>query len=93
MWTDYLTVASNAATTSYKAVGTSGNEIESVYIKNERRHLGQPLTQDAAVAEEQVYLLLPIQKGSCFLMMAKLQTVPKSSCSICVRFRPTFWRT
>lgn len=38
MWTDYLTVASNAATTSYKAVGTAGNEIESVYIKNEDGH-------------------------------------------------------
>lgn len=51
MWTDYLTVASNAATTSYKAVGTAGNEIESVYIKNEDGTLGQPLTQDTAVAE------------------------------------------
>ena len=30
-WTDYLTVTGNAAATQYKAVGTTGNEIESVY--------------------------------------------------------------
>ena len=50
-WTDYLTIASNAATTSYKAVGTAGNEIESVYIKNENGTLGEVLTQAEAAAE------------------------------------------
>ena len=50
-WTDYLTVTDNAATTSYKAVGTTGNEVESVYIKNADGTLGTALTQDAAVAE------------------------------------------
>lgn len=50
-WTDYLTVASNKATTTYKAVGTAGNEIESVYVKKEDGTLGQALTQDAAAAE------------------------------------------
>lgn len=49
-WTDYLTVNSNKATTSYKAVGTAGNEIETVYIKNEDGTLGKTLTQDATVA-------------------------------------------
>lgn len=33
-WTDYLTVTNNAATTSYKAIGTSGKEIEALYIRN-----------------------------------------------------------
>lgn len=33
MWTDYLTVNSNEATTTYKAVGTTGAEIKSLYIK------------------------------------------------------------
>lgn len=51
MWTDYITVSGNAATTSYTAVGTVGNEIESVYVKNSDGTLGDTvLTQDAAVA-------------------------------------------
>lgn len=51
MWTDYITVSGNAATTSYIAVGTAGNEIESVYVKNSDGTLGDTvLTQDAAVA-------------------------------------------
>lgn len=51
MWTDYLVVNNNEATTSYKAVGTTGNEIDSVYVKNADSTLGKKLTQDAAVAE------------------------------------------
>jgi len=51
MWTDYITVTGNAAATSYIAVGTAGNEIESVYVKNSDGTLGDTvLTQDAAVA-------------------------------------------
>lgn len=50
MWTDYITVSGNAATTSYTGVGTAGNEIESVYVKNSDGTLGATLTQDAAVA-------------------------------------------
>lgn len=50
LWTDYLTVASNAATTTYKAVGTQGNEIEAIYVRNTDGTLGTELTQDAAVA-------------------------------------------
>ena len=50
LWTDYLTVNGNEATTSYKAVGTAGNEVESVYVKNADSTLGKKLTQDAAVA-------------------------------------------
>lgn len=51
-WTDYLTIVGNAATTSYKAVGTAGNEIETVYIKNATDGtLGEALTQDATATE------------------------------------------
>lgn len=50
LWTDYLTVSENLATTSYKAVGTEGNEIEAVYIKNSDGTLGTVLEQDTAVA-------------------------------------------
>lgn len=49
LWTDYLTVSGNAAKTSYKAVGTTGNEIESVYIKNTDGTLGDVFEQDATV--------------------------------------------
>lgn len=52
LWTDYLTVNDDAATTSYTAVGTTGNEIESVYVKNSDGTLGEVLTQAAAVAAD-----------------------------------------
>lgn len=51
LWTDYLTVNSNAATTTYKATGTTGNEIDAVYVKNSDGTLGTVLEQAAAVAE------------------------------------------
>lgn len=50
MYPDYLTVAGNKATTTYKAVGTVGNEIETIYIRNSDNTLGKALTQ-AATAE------------------------------------------
>lgn len=50
LWTDYITVTGNAATTSYIAVGTTGNEIESIYVKNNDGTLGTTLTQDSTVA-------------------------------------------
>ena len=51
MWTDYLTVASNSATTNYKAVGTEGAEISAVYVKNTDGTLGEVLTQNASASE------------------------------------------
>mgnify|MGYP007115523887 FL=1 len=64
-WTDYITVSSNSATTSYKAVGTTGNEIESVYVKNSDGTLGNTLTQGAAVAEN-VFTYDPETKALAF---------------------------
>ena len=49
-WTDYLAITDDEATTSFKAVGTVGNEIETVYIKNDDGTLGEALTQDATLA-------------------------------------------
>lgn len=49
-WADYMTVSGNEATTSYIAVGTAGNEIETIYIKNSDGTLGTALTQDATAA-------------------------------------------
>lgn len=65
MWTDYLTVTSNSATTTYKAVGTTGNEIESVYIKNVDGTLGEVLTQGAEVASK-VFTYSPDTKKITF---------------------------
>jgi hypothetical protein len=48
MWTDYLVVDSDAAETTYKAVGTLGNEIDTLYVKNKDGTLGRALTQGAA---------------------------------------------
>lgn len=50
LWTDYLTVSGNAANTSYKAIGTTGAEIEALYIKNSNGTLGDLLEQDAEAA-------------------------------------------
>lgn len=50
LWTDYLTVSSNAATTSYKAVGTAGAEIDALYIRNADGTLGTQLEQAATTA-------------------------------------------
>jgi hypothetical protein len=50
MWSDYLTVSGNAATTTYKAVGTTGAEIEALYVKNADGVLGKEMTQDATAA-------------------------------------------
>jgi len=50
LWTDYLTVSSNAATTNYKAVGTAGAEIEELYIKNNDGTLGTELEQAASAS-------------------------------------------
>ena len=49
LWTDYLTVKSNAAATNFKATGTAGNEIESIYVKNTDGTLGKALEQSDAV--------------------------------------------
>lgn len=65
MWTDYITVSSNAASTAYKAVGTTGNEIESLYIRNNDGTLGEELTQGAAV-ESGVFTYDPATKALAF---------------------------
>ena len=46
---DFLTISSNKAVTTYKAIGTAGNEIETVYLVNSDGTLGTKLTQAAEV--------------------------------------------
>ena len=50
MWTDYLTVTGNAATTSYKAIGTEGAEIVGINVRNENGTQGDKLVQDATAS-------------------------------------------
>ena len=45
MWTDYLTVSGNAATTTWTAIGDEGAEIVSLNVNNSDGTLGDPLTQ------------------------------------------------
>ena len=49
LWTDFLTVNNNAATTSWKAIGTSGAEIKELYIVTNGT-ADTELTQDATAA-------------------------------------------
>lgn len=69
MWTDYLTIADNAATTNYTAVGTEGAEISAVYVKNADGTLGTPMTQ-AAQAGENAFAYAPGTKKLTFTGLA-----------------------
>lgn len=48
-YTDYIKVSGNAATTTYKAIGTIGAEINELYVKNANGTAGQPLKQGNTV--------------------------------------------
>ena len=51
LWTDYLTVTDNTATTSWVAVGTTGAEIEELYLKNSDSTIGTSLEQGDTAAD------------------------------------------
>lgn len=70
LWTDYLTVTGNAATTTYVAVGTTGNEIESVYVRNANGTRGVQLTQSDAAAEGK-FTYTPSTKALAFTGLAE----------------------
>lgn len=65
LWTDYLTVTDGAAATAYKAVGTTGAEIEALYVKNADGTLGTALEQGDAVAAG-VFTYAPATKALAF---------------------------
>ena len=65
MWADYLTVAGGKATTSFKAVGTTGAEIEAMYIRNADGTLGEELTQ-ASTAASGKFAYAPATKAVTF---------------------------
>ena len=49
-WSDFLTVTGNAANTSYTAVGTVGNEIVEIFVRNSDGTRGARMEQAEAVA-------------------------------------------
>lgn len=51
MWYDYLTVTDDKATTNFKAVGTAGNEIAEILVKDKDGIVIEVLTQDATASE------------------------------------------
>lgn len=65
LWTDYLTVKSGAAATAYKAVGTTGAEIEALYVKNSDGTLGDSLEQ-GSTASAGVFTYAPSTKALKF---------------------------
>lgn len=65
LWTDYLTVTGGAAATAYKAVGTTGAEIEALYVKNSDGTLGDSLEQ-GSTASAGVFTYTPATKALKF---------------------------
>ena len=65
LWIDYLTVSSDAATTTYTAVGTDGAEIEELYIKNTDGTLATELEQGTE-ASDGVFTYDPDTKALTF---------------------------
>lgn len=49
-WSEPLAIVNNTANTTFTAVGTSGNEISAVYVKNANGTLGKKLVQGASAA-------------------------------------------
>lgn len=50
LWSDYLVVKSNSATTTYKATGTAGKEIIAIYVQNPDGTISAELEQGSAAA-------------------------------------------
>lgn len=62
MWADYLTVGSdNSATTSFKAIGTVGAEIDALFVRNADGTLGAQLEQ-ASTASAGKFAYAPATK-------------------------------
>lgn len=66
LWTDYLTVSSQSANTTWKAVGTTGSEIAALYLKNEDGTLGEELTQNATAESSGQFAYEPSTKALSF---------------------------
>lgn len=65
MWTDYRTVSGNKTATRYKAIGTTGAEIEALFIRNADGSVGEELAQ-ASKAEPGKFTYTPETKALTF---------------------------
>lgn len=65
MWTDYRTVSGNKTSTRYKAIGTTGAEIEALFIRNADGSVGEELVQ-ASKAEPGKFTYTPETKALTF---------------------------
>lgn len=67
-WSEYLTVKKDSisATTTYKAVGAEGNEIEKIYIKDANGHVEKTLTQNTTATQDTSFTYTPASKTITF---------------------------
>lgn len=66
LWTDYVTVSGNKSATNFKAVGTTGAEIDSLFIRNADGTLGKELTQNSTAESEDQFSYNPTSKQLTF---------------------------
>lgn len=66
LWTDYLTVSGGAATTSYKAIGTTGAEIEALYTKDSNGIMSKEPLEQSNAAEDGKFTYDPATKALAF---------------------------
>lgn len=69
-WAERLAITNNEATTTYKAVGTTGNEIGYAYIQNTDNTSKEKLTQDASSASAGKFTYDPETKKITFFESA-----------------------
>jgi len=65
-WSEYLEISGDSATICFKAIGTTGNEIKRVYVKNPDGTIKEVLTQDATAAAGK-FAYAPTTKKLTFL--------------------------
>lgn len=66
LWTDYITVSENKATTTYTAIGTAGAEIDEIFVRNTDGTTDKlELTQNASVGAGK-FTYTPASKALAF---------------------------
>lgn len=66
LWTDYLTVDSNSATTKYKAIGTAGAEIEKLYVRDKDSAVANLTFTQGSTAGDGTFAYTPADKKITF---------------------------
>lgn len=66
LWTDYLTVTGNAAATGFKAVGTTGAEIEALYTKDSNGVMSKNSLEQSDTVADGKFTYDPATKALAF---------------------------